>query len=62
MSHTQVCPDGSILVEGRWEATAIRNIGPLLSGERMAAQLCVIFELKDGKIYRQRRYPCYERA
>ncbi|TGE12616.1 nuclear transport factor 2 family protein [Hymenobacter elongatus] len=57
---TRVCADGSILIEGRWEATITSEIGPLVRGQRLAAQLCLIFELKDGKIFRQRRYPCFD--
>jgi hypothetical protein len=30
------------------------------SGQRLIAHLCLIFEFKDGLIFRQRRYPCYE--
>ena len=60
VTHTQVCADQVVLVEGLWQATAINDVGPLLRGQRLAAQLCLIFEFKDGKIFRQRRYPCYE--
>lgn len=60
VSSTQVCADGVVLVEGRWQATVISDVGPLLRGQRVAAQLCLVFEFKDGKIFRQRRYPCYE--
>ncbi|QJX46647.1 nuclear transport factor 2 family protein [Hymenobacter taeanensis] len=59
---TQHCPDGSIIVEGRWQAITTNDIGQLLRGQRLSAQLCLIFEFQDGKIYRQRRYPCYDLA
>ncbi|GGG38816.1 nuclear transport factor 2 family protein [Hymenobacter glacieicola] len=62
VQRTQVAPDGSVLVEGLWQATTISDIGPLLRGQRLLGQLCLIFEFKDGKIFRQRRYPCYELA
>ncbi|MCB2378557.1 nuclear transport factor 2 family protein [Hymenobacter sp. BT635] len=58
--NTQVSSDGSILVEGFWQATTTSDIGPLQRGQRVAAELCLIFEFKDGLIYRQRRYPCFE--
>ncbi|RSK43752.1 nuclear transport factor 2 family protein [Hymenobacter rigui] len=60
VSHTRLCADGSVHVEGQWEATAASDLGPLLRGQRIRAFLCLIFEFKDGLIFRQRRYPCYE--
>lgn len=57
---TQVCPDGTIVVEGRWEATTTNDMRDMLRGQRLSAQLCLFFEFKDGKIYRQRRYCCYD--
>jgi ketosteroid isomerase-like protein len=58
--RTQTCPDGTIIVEGRWQATTTNDMNMLLRGQRLSAQLCLIFEFQDGKIYRQRRYPCYD--
>ncbi|WP_019946829.1 nuclear transport factor 2 family protein [Hymenobacter aerophilus] len=58
--HTRLCDDGSVHVEGQWQATAISDAGPLLRGQRVSAHLCLIFEFRDGLIFRQRRYPCYE--
>ncbi|AII52109.1 nuclear transport factor 2 family protein [Hymenobacter sp. APR13] len=60
VSHTRLCDDGSVQVEGQWQATATSDLGPLLRGQRIIAHLCLIFEFKDGLIFRQRRYPCYE--
>ncbi|MBC6610989.1 nuclear transport factor 2 family protein [Hymenobacter sp. BT507] len=58
--HTHVGAMDTIVVEGRWEATLLHDAGPVVRGQRVASELCLIFEFKDGKIYRQRRYPCYE--
>jgi ketosteroid isomerase-like protein len=60
VQSTQVCPDGTVVVEGRWEATTTTDVRGILRGQRLSAQLCLFFEFKDGKIYRQRRYPCYD--
>lgn len=57
---TLACADDTVVVEGLWEATALSDAGPLVRGQRLASYLCLVFEFKDGKIYRQRRYPCYE--
>lgn len=54
--------DGSVLIEGRWEATAANDLGPMMRGQRMAAQICSIFEFEEGKIYRHRQYICYEQG
>ncbi|UOR05082.1 nuclear transport factor 2 family protein [Hymenobacter aerilatus] len=58
--HTHISPAGTVVVEGRWEATILHDAGPAVRGQRVASELCLVFEFKDGKIYRQRRYPCYE--
>lgn len=59
VEHMQTNPDGSVVVEGLWYATTASDVGPLLRGQRVQGQLCLVFEFKEGKIYRQRRYPCY---
>ncbi|OUJ76107.1 nuclear transport factor 2 family protein [Hymenobacter crusticola] len=60
VQHTRVYADGSVQVEGRWQATVTNDKLPAVRGQRLSAQLCLIFEFKDGKIYRQRRYPCFD--
>ncbi|UOQ73207.1 nuclear transport factor 2 family protein [Hymenobacter cellulosilyticus] len=60
VQRTQACPDGTVIVEGLWQATVISDVMGLTRGQRISSQLCLIFEFKDGKIFRQRRYPCYE--
>ena len=54
--------DGSVLMEGRWEATTINDLGPMMRGQRMIAQICSIFEFQEGKIYRHRQYICYDQG
>ncbi|UOQ53988.1 nuclear transport factor 2 family protein [Hymenobacter cellulosivorans] len=58
--RTQVCADETVIVEGLWQATVLNDVMSLSRGQRLSSQLCLIFEFKDGKIFRQRRYPCYE--
>jgi len=62
VQRTTSCTDGSIVVEGVWQATVVSDMRGLLRGQRLASHLCLIFEFKDGKIYRQRRYPCFEQV
>jgi limonene-1,2-epoxide hydrolase len=54
--------DASVLIEGRWEATFTNDLGPAVRDQRLSAQICSIFELVDGKIYRHRQYICYDQA
>ncbi|MCB0631806.1 MAG: hypothetical protein R2824_20670 [Saprospiraceae bacterium] len=35
-------------------------VGNLSAGEDMVAYFAQFFEFKDGKIYRQRNYDCFE--
>ena len=57
----------SMIVEGNraavqiaWSATLAVAAGPLPAGHVMRAQVCTIIELKDGKIWRQEQYDCFE--
>ncbi|TGE12612.1 nuclear transport factor 2 family protein [Hymenobacter elongatus] len=60
LHRSQVCADGSVMVEAHWRATITSDIGPLVRGQLLAAQFCMIFELKDGKIIQQRTYNCFD--
>lgn len=59
VQKTHIGADGTVMIEGLWQATTVSDAAALLRGQRLASQLCLIFEFKDGKIYRQRRYPCF---
>jgi predicted ester cyclase len=57
----------SMIVEGNraavqitWSATLAVAAGPLPAGHVMRAQVCTVIELKDGKIWRQEQYDCFE--
>lgn len=60
VQNTELYSDGSVKLEGCWQATLINDRLPVVRGQRVSAQLCLLFEFKDDKIYRQRRYPCYD--
>lgn len=60
LHHTHTGPDGRIVVEAHWHATLANDIGPLLRGQQLSAEFCMIFELRDGKIIQQRTYNCFE--
>jgi ketosteroid isomerase-like protein len=57
----------SMIVEGNraavqiaWSGTLGVAAGPLPAGHVMRAQVCSIIELKDGKVWRQEQYDCFE--
>jgi ketosteroid isomerase-like protein len=60
LQRAHSCPDGSIVVEAHWRATLTNDIGPLLRGQQLSAQFCMIFELKDDRIVQQRTYNCFD--
>ncbi|WP_167856422.1 nuclear transport factor 2 family protein [Hymenobacter metallicola] len=60
MQKAQVCADNSIIVEGYWHATLATDIGSMVRGQKLSAQFCVLFELRDNKIIQQRTYACYD--
>ena len=51
----------TLIAEVIWTAEAGAAIGSFKAGQRLKAYFCCIFEFKDGKIYRQRNYDCFER-
>ena len=50
----------TVVVEGRWEGTMAMPLGRLAVGDTMTAHLCMLIEVRDGRIARQRNYDCYE--
>ena len=55
-----VATEQSVVVEARWEGDLAMGIGRLQAGETMIAHICMVFELRNGRIVRQRNYDCYE--
>lgn len=49
-----------IVAELRWEGWMAIDAGPLKQGQKVTAYICVVIEFKDGKIYRQRNYDCFD--
>src|SRR5262249_24180545 len=51
---------GQAVVEAVWRGELAADVGTLKVGQKLMAYFCVLLELKDGKIYRQRNYDCFE--
>ena len=50
----------TVVLECIWKGTLAIPIGNIEAGGKMKAYFAQIFEFKDGKIYRQRNYDCFE--
>jgi hypothetical protein len=60
-SVLKVADAGNILVvEAKWTGEIGVDAGQFRRGQVMKAFICTVIEFRDGKIYRQRNYDCYE--
>ena len=50
----------TVVLECIWRGTLAIPLGNISAGGQMTAHFAQIFEFKDGKIYRQRNYDCFE--
>jgi ketosteroid isomerase-like protein len=58
--HNVIGCSGSIVAEVTWTGTLSVSIGSLPPGGEMKARFCIILEMKDGRIRRQRNYDCFD--
>jgi len=49
-----------VVLEAIWTGTLAVGFGALKPGDRLRARFAQIFEFKDGLIWRQRNYDCFE--
>jgi ketosteroid isomerase-like protein len=49
-----------LVVEVIWKGTVNKDLGPFKESQVLVATFCVVMEFKDGLIYRQRNYDCFE--
>lgn len=52
--------DNKVILEVVWTATLAVTIGKIPVGGEMKAYFAQFYEFKDGKIFRQRNYDCFE--
>lgn len=50
----------ALITEVVWTAEVGASVGSFQAGQQLKAYFCCFFEFKDGKIYRQRNYDCFE--
>ena len=51
----------ALITEVIWTAIVGTDVGTFKAGQQLKAYFCCIFEFKDGLIYQQRNYDCFER-
>ena len=51
----------TLITEVIWTAEVGADVGSFKAGQQLKAYFCCVFEFKDGMIYRQRNYDCFER-
>ncbi|MDF2723742.1 MAG: hypothetical protein K0Q59_3417 [Paenibacillus sp.] len=51
----------TLIAEVVWTAVVGVDMASFKNGQQLKAYFCCVFEFKDGKIYRQRNYDCFER-
>jgi len=50
----------NVILEAVWKGTLSIALGNIPAGGEMTAYFAQFFQFKDGKIYRQRNYDCFE--
>jgi hypothetical protein len=51
----------TLITEVIWTAVVGVDVGAFKTDQQLKAYFCCVFDFKDGKIYRQRNYDCFER-
>ncbi len=55
-----IAEDNTVVLECVWRGTLALPIGNIAAGGQMTAYFAQVFEFKEGKIFRQRNYDCFE--
>lgn len=51
----------TLVTEVIWTATVGVDVAQFRAGQELKAYFCCVFEFKNGKIFRQRNYDCFEK-
>jgi ketosteroid isomerase-like protein len=49
-----------VAIELLWSGTVAKDAGPFTAGQTLRARFAVFLEFRDGRIFRQRNYDCFE--
>lgn len=55
-----ICDGDLVAAETLWRGVLAVPFGSLQAGDTMTAHVCTVFEIREGKIWRQRNYDCFE--
>lgn len=55
-----ICDGDCVAAECLWRGVLNVDFGRLQAGDTLTAHVCAVFEIRDGKIFRQRNYDCFE--
>ena len=55
-----IVQENVVVFELEWSGVLHVHVGSLSSGQTMRAYFAMFIEFKDGKIFRQRNYDCFE--
>jgi len=58
--HTVISEGDVVAVEVTWTGTLAVPLGSLAPGDDMRARFCMVLELEQGRIRRQRNYDCFD--
>ena len=58
--HSLLAQGDHVAVEASWTGVLAARLGSLAAGASMKAHFAVFFELRNGRILRQRNYDCFE--
>jgi ketosteroid isomerase-like protein len=58
--HSMLAHGDVVAVEATWTGVLAVPMQALAAGDTMKAHFAIFFELRDGRIYRQRNYDCFE--
>lgn len=58
--HSAIAQGNRVAVEATWTAVLAVPLASLPAGGTMMVHFAMFFELRDGKIHRQRNYDCFE--
>jgi ketosteroid isomerase-like protein len=56
LEHLHTCANDTVVVEARWWGEVGADSPAFSRGQHLTGHFCMIFELHDGKIFRQRSY------
>jgi ketosteroid isomerase-like protein len=57
---TVIAQGDTVAAFGRWTGVLAIPLGELRAGHELVAHLAMRFELRDGRIYRQYNYDCFD--